>query len=454
MRSDGSEDVAAWTEWDRRLLSMEETSSRYMFGAFKERLGLLGLVYLQRRDRLSFSDAARDTLGGLQTLAEAIEEKAGLHGGPLSEHLLSDLRNIEPKTLDNWLQIASESWPIDGFAKWFSAKLDELPFVQHHDTPSSLARLVVSLLPHRSPNAVLDPACGTGGFLAAVASKFKQASLIGREISSEAWAWANLRFLIDDLKNVELTLDSHLRDETFARRIPTGGIDFVLTNPPFGMESTAMSLTSRRLHGRIGKLSSRLSSEAAYIQEIVDHLSRSGLAAVLVPNGFLSRGGADQKLREALVQADAVQAVINLPERLFAPGTTIETAILLLSRQKPSDQKERTLFVDARRLGQRQGVRMVLDDNSSDRIRTRFNDWSDEEGFSRVVSFGGLDHTSASLSPARYVVSTPLLAPMSPNERRSRIAELDAHYSELCREYEELRLRLDYSSSCVSRPGS
>jgi len=449
MRSDGAKDVKIWTEWDLRLEAMAEIGRAYMHGGLKEQLALLGLLFLQRRNRLSLPDTTCDALNIALTLARAIEEHARVQGRPLSDHLLSGLRNIDPIVTDRWLAIASENWPIEGFVEWFAAMLDELPFTHHHDTPASLSRLVASLLSGQSPNAILDPACGTGGILAAMADEFEQATLFGREINSEAWAWSELRFLVRDQRNnTNLSFGNAFVDEPFPRLAPKEGFDIIVTNPPFGMriDSHTVGLLSRRPNSRIPESSGRLSSETAYIQEVITCLSDSGIAAVIVPNGFLSRGGVDQKLRETLIQDDIVQTVVGLPERVFAPGTTIETAILFLSRQKLDNQKGRVLFLDARRLGQREGVRTVLDDESAEQIESGYTNWRDKDGFSRVVSFKDIDPTSFSLSPTRYIKPATRLAMISPHDRRSRIDDLDARYAALCREYDALRSKLTQPS--------
>ncbi|WP_229743674.1 N-6 DNA methylase [Aliidongia dinghuensis] len=417
-------------------------ASKYQ--AFKHSLTLLGLIYLQRHDQLSLPDTIDEPSSAALRLAEVIERHKGLQTKPLSQHLLSGLSSIEPAILTDWLRIASENWPVEGFPEWFEAKLDELGFAYHHDTPSSLTRLVASLFSDRSPTTIFDPACGTGGFLAAAAEQIGHAALFGQEMNSEAWAWAEMRFLIRGERHIKLAIGNTLADQAFSRLAPKDGFDLVLTNPPFGMalDPNTASRLSRRTSNLVGGLVGRLSSETAHVQEILASLSNSGAAAIIVPNGFLSRGGTDQKLREALVRNDSVQAILGLPERVFAPGTTIETAILVLNRRKPDDQKGRILLLDARKLGRREGNRAVLDDEAIERITSRYRRWGDDVGFSRVLPFEELDPANCSFSPARYMEAATPAATMNPDERRSHIAELDARYIALCQEYEALRLQL------------
>ena len=444
MRFDLTTGADSRREWEQRLQRMADIGRASKHRAFKHPLALLGLIYLQRHDQLPLPDTVDEPSSAALRLAEAIEGRKGLQTRPLSQHLLSGLSSIEPAILADWLQIASENWPVEGFPEWFEAKLDDLGFAYHHDTPSSLTRLVASLFSDRPSRAIFDPACGTGGFLAAAAEEIGHAALFGQEMNSEAWAWAEMRFLIRGQGHIQLAIGNTLADQAFTRLAPKDGFDLVLTNPPFGvaLDSHTTSLLSRRPSNLVAGLAGRLSSETAYVQEILGSLSSSGAAAIIVPNGFLSRGGTDQKLREALVRNDAVQAILGLPERLFAPGTTIETAVLVLSRRKPDDQKGRILLLDARKLGRREGSRAVLDDESAQRITSRYRRWEDEAGFSRVIQFEELDPASYSFSPARYMEAATPLAAMNPDERRSQIAELDARYVALCQEYEALRSQL------------
>ncbi len=444
MQSDGGHESRSWSQWERRLQAMTEIGRASKYEAFKDPLALLALIYVQRRDRLPMARATGEPLNIAQGLAAAVEEHNGLQEHPFSQHLLSGLSGLEANVLADWLRIGSEDWPLEGFDKWFTAKLDELGFARHHDTPSSLSRLVASLFVDRSPSTIFDPACGTGGFLAAMAENVRGPKMFGQEMSSEAWAWAELRFLVLGLREIKLTTGNALIDQAFPQLAPEQGFDLVLSNPPFGMhlDSHVTSKLSQRPSNLIAGLSGRIPSETAYVAEIFGSLSNSGAAAVIVPNGFLSRGGVDQKLREALVRKDVVRAVVGLPERIFAPGTAIETAILFLDRQKPDNQKGHILFVDARKLGRREGIKTVLDDNSARRIKAGFKEWQDEPGLIRVVPSSELELANFSFSPARYVAPIAEPATISLATRRSLIEKLDARYAELRMEYEALRSQL------------
>ncbi|MGE6784415.1 N-6 DNA methylase [Ensifer adhaerens] len=378
-------------------------------------------------------------------LADAVERHHSLEGGPFSDILLSHLTQVEPAVVSGWLNLATGDWPLSGFQEWFTSRLDEVGFIGNHDTPSSVSRLVASLFVVGSWSRIFDPACGTGGLLQAAAETYgEEVSLYGQEISSEALAWANLRFLVCDLRNVRLTAGPAFADQHFGWQDYDRKFDIVLNNPPFGMplDPHSVSLLARRSGNLIGNPVNRLPSETAFVQEAFSSIASSGAAAVIVPNGLLFRGGVDRRLREGLVGEDAVRAVIGLPARMFAPGTTIETAILVLSRNKSQHEREHVLFIDARGLGKREGPRVVLGDEAAQKIQRAINEWRTEGGFSQVVPLEKLDRDAFSLSPAYYVKAMSPIEAISPLDRRSRIRELDERYVALQQEYEVLQAQL------------
>lgn len=448
MRPDETANGVARSEWNRRLQAMADLGRASKYQAFKEPLALLGLLHVRQRDRVPLDDTPCEAANFMLRLAEAIEDHHALESRPFSRHLLSGVTAIDPAVAAGWLDIAGRGGFAEGFAEWFAAKLDDLGFAGHHDTPSSVCRLVASLVADPSCGSVYDPACGSGGLLAAAAERIGRPALFGQEMSAEAWAWAEMRFLVRGPGNVRLAVGNALTDRAFAGIAPEGGFDLAVSNPPFGWhldprDRAAVAAQPPRYGAEpIAGLPARPSSEAAYIREILGSLSATGQAAVIVPNGFLSRGGSDRTVREALVGHDAVEAVIGLPERLFAPGTTIETAILILKRRKPETRKERILFLDGRGMGKRDGVRTVLDDAAMDRIGAALRAGGDEAGFCRTVPSGTLEETDFSLSPARHVEPVIRTAATSPVERRARIAELDERHAALRQEYETLRSRL------------
>ena len=206
-----------------------------------------------------------------------IEVRGELEGHLISDTLLSGLTGLRPDVISEWLFIASEDRPLEGFAEWFTEKLDGLEFARHHDTPLSLSRLIASLFLGNTPHSILDPACGSGGLLATVAKVTGHAALFGQEVSAEACAWAQLRFLVLGLRHTKLAVGNALTQPAFSRTALQPRFDLVLANPPFGMHLDANAALNMLNDLNLAPgLFRRISSETAYVHEIYGMLSDSG----------------------------------------------------------------------------------------------------------------------------------------------------------------------------------
>ena len=441
----------AQSKWDHLLSSMIKIGRGSKYQDLKEPLALLGLSHVCQQDQVTLNELRSDPLAVAHKFAEAIEERLGLGGKPFSQHLLSALSQVEKPVISSWIESITRHSPDSSFCGWYTNKLDELEIAGHHDTPASVSRLIAALFADRTFGSIFDPSCGTGALLAAVAKNNEKAKLLGQEMNSEAWAWANMRLLVCKLKNINLSLGNALVDGPFADFDSSDEFDLVLTNPPFAMRlnDQIRSLLSLRSDEIFGKSTSSLSSETAYVHEIFRSLSKSGMAAVIIPNGFLFRRGNDQKLRDILIhKEDAVEAVIGLPAGLFAPSTNIETSIIILNRWKSCKKRKRhVLFIDARKLGRRENFRVFLDDDAAKRIQNAFIEGNEERGFSQLVAHEKLVGEECSLSPADYVKPLPSSPKVSFSDRRARIVELEEQYREMCEEYEALRSQLDQAAT-------
>jgi type I restriction enzyme M protein len=393
--------------------------------ASKKLLLLLALKYLERKHHLvSESEVISDPFQAAKRIAEKVEAYFELRNDLISRNLIASLFGIDIRTLGKWIEIAGQSTHERSFPKWFVDQLDDLDFGGRHATPSLIANFVANLICDSATRTVLDPACGTGSFLASATEISRKAMIAGRDFSAEACGWAQLRCLILGHSKVTFAVGDPFGDPT-PRESSQEKFQVVLCNPPFGLPKT----------------SGRLASETAFVKLIVGKLSSTGRGAVIVPNGFLFRSGSDQKLRQSLVESDAVQAVIGLPGGLFAPMTAIETAILVLNRQKPANQKGTIVFVDAAKVGRRLGSRRTLDTKTIEQITSMVWEGSCEANFAQIVTLTKL-RSDFSLLPARYVVSPSGVDQVDPTERRAEISEADSHLGDLIKDYEALRTKL------------
>jgi type I restriction enzyme M protein len=151
-------------------------------------------------------------------------------------------------------------------------------------------------------------------------------SYFGQEINEQAYDFARLRAIAHDV-DLGGYFDIR-REDTFTSWPSNRKFDVIISNPPFGIRLTK--------YGR--EVSSFRGAQNFLIRNGVELLKPQGKLVVLVSEGFLFRGGAEQKTRQYLVENDLIETIIAIPQGMLN-GTSIATAILVVNKDKKSRDK-------------------------------------------------------------------------------------------------------------------
>ena len=122
--------------------------------------------------------------------------------------------------------------------------------------------------------------------------------------------------------------------------------DAIVSNPPYSVNwigSDDPTLINDDRFAPAGVLASKSKADFAFVLHALSYLSSKGRAAIVCFPGIFYRGGAEQKIRQYLVEHNFVETVIALTPNLFY-GTSIAVNILVLSKHKPDTK---TQFIDA-----------------------------------------------------------------------------------------------------------
>lgn len=211
-------------------------------------------------------------------------------------------------------------------------------------TPRPVVRFMVERVDPQIGEKVLDPACGTGGFLtesfAHMARKansvekqrrLQTGSLIGVEAKPLPYLLVQMNLLLHGLEAPDIDPGNALR-----HRLADIGererVEVIVSNPPFGGEEEAGILSNFP--------DDRRTSETAllFLQLIMRKLKRKGKgrAAVIVPHGVLFGDGVAARIKSDLLERFNLHTIVRLPEGVFAPYTDIASNLLFFDTSGPT----------------------------------------------------------------------------------------------------------------------
>ncbi|MGF6812205.1 type I restriction enzyme M protein [Paraburkholderia sp. Clong3] len=228
-------------------------------------------------------------------------------------------------------------------------------------TPRPVVRFMVQVTDPRLGEAVLDPACGTGGFLVEAYEHLRKKvgkdlklramlqnhTLYGQEAKPLPYMLAEMNLLLHGLETPQIsygnTLDVKLNDIGHTERV-----DVILTNPPFGGEEEAGIKANFPPTMQTGEtallflqyIMRKLRFKDAIVPKNGDikahRARRGGRAAVVVPNGTLFADGVAAVIKEQLLRDLNLHTILRLPQGVFAPYTDIPANLLFFERSGPT----------------------------------------------------------------------------------------------------------------------
>lgn len=235
-------------------------------------------------------------------------------------------------------------------------------------TPRHIIDFMVEIMKPQKNEVIMDPACGTAGFLISAYKHIlrnnidkkgnstltpdQKAKLVenfkGYDISPDMVRLSLVNLYLHGFTDPHIfeydTLTSEERWNEFA--------DVILANPPFMSPKGGI-----KPHKRFSVSSSR--SEVLFVDYMVEHLTPHGRAAIIVPEGVIFQSGtAYRRLREVLLKESLI-GVISLPSGVFQPYSGVKTSILILDK-RIAKSSPKIMFSDIQAIGVSLGVKRTL----------------------------------------------------------------------------------------------
>ena len=328
----------------------------------------------------------------------------------LPDKLLKDLiEHFSSKTL------SIENCPEDELGQGYEYLIKKLADDSGHTaqefyTNRTVVHLMTEMLKPQSGESIYDPTCGSGGMLISSIAYLKQQGLewrnvkvYGQEINALTSAIGRMNLFLHGVSDFHIVNDDTLKKPAFIENGELMKFDLVLANPPYSIKQWDREAFSADKYGRnfLGT-PPQGRADYAFFQHILKSLDdKTGRCAILFPHGVLTRN--DEKyMREKLVKSDLIECVIGIGKNLFF-NSPMEATIIICRTQKSPERKGKILFINAKNEVTRKNSESFLEEEHIERISETYMNFSNEEGFSAIVTLEQILSNGASLGVPLYV---------------------------------------------------
>ena len=309
-------------------------------------------------------------------------------------------------------------------------------------TPQCVSKLIarLALYGQDKVNKIYDPAAGSGSLLLQAKKPFDEhiieEGFFGQEINHTTYNLARMNMFLHNINydKFDIALGNTLMNPQFGDDKP---FDAIVSNPPYSVKwigSDDPTLINDERFAPAGVLAPKSKADFAFILHALSYLSAKGRAAIVSFPDIFYRGGAEQKIRQYLVDNNYVETVIALAPNLFF-GTSIAVNILVLSKHKPDTQ---TQFIDASGLFKSATNNNLLEEEHIEQILKLFADKEDVPHLAKSVSFEDIVKNDYNLAVSSYVEQKDTREVIDIDELNTQIRKTVANIDRLRAEIDKI----------------
>ena len=308
----------------------------------------------------------------------------------------ADLLNSDADVLGN-----AYEYLIGQFASETGKKAGE--FYTPQAVSKILTRIAISGQETKKGLSVYDPCMGSGSLLLNAkkySEKPNDIKYYGQELMMSTYNLARMNMFLHGIAPDNQKLRN---GDTLDSDWPTGeetDFNMVLMNPPYSAKwSAAAGFLQDERFSDFGVLAPKSKADYAFLLHGLYHLKNNGTMAIVLPHGVLFRGASEGKIREKLLRAGNIYAVIGLPANLFY-NTSIPTCIIVLKKHR--DGRD-VLFIDASQKFEKGKKQNTMTDAHIDEIVSLYHKRKTVDKVSFLASFEDIEKNDFNLNIPRYV---------------------------------------------------
>ena len=204
-------------------------------------------------------------------------------------------------------------------------------------TPRAITDLMTGLVNPQHGEKILDPACGTGGFLTTTIEYLKEqaANIRQREAIAQnvtGWEYKPLPYMLANTNLIlhDITTPNIRFGDSLERPLTEYGkkdrVDVILANPPFG------GVVSNNNENNFPQTYRTKESADLFLILMIHLLKKGGRSAIVLPDGSLTGDGVKQRIRQKLLEDCNLHTIIRLPNSVFQPYASVATNLLFFTK--------------------------------------------------------------------------------------------------------------------------
>jgi len=322
-------------------------------------------------------------------------------------HLIHDFHKIDLSEVEDDVIGNSYMYLIGKFGSQAGKKAGEF------FTVKCVAELLAKLAEPKEGDRICDPACGSGGLLLLAGEEVeKQGSrnyaLYGQESTGSTYQLARMNMFLHGRDSARIEWGDTLNNPLLVENDKLMKFDLTIANPPFSLKKWGAENAEGDKYNRFWRgVPPKDKGDFAFISHMIEVAKpKTGRVAVIVPHGVLFRGGAEGKIRQAMLEENIIDAVVGLPAGLFQT-TGIPVAILIIDRSREkggaNEKKKDILFIEASKEFVPGKAQNSMSEKNTEKIYKTYKNRKTINKFSRVVKFKEIKENDFNLNITRYV---------------------------------------------------
>ena len=350
-------------------------------------------------------------------------------------HLIGDFQKIDLCNADDDIIGNAYMFMIERFGSDAGKKAGEF------FTVKCVAKLLAKLAQPKEGDRICDPACGSGGLLLLAGKEIekqgsKNYALYGQESTGTTYQLARMNMFLHGKDSARIEWGDTLNNPQLTENDKLMKFDLTIANPPFSLKKWGAENAEGDKFNRFWRgVPPKDKGDFAFISHMVEVAKpKTGRVAVIVPHGVLFRGGAEGKIRQAMLEENIIDAVIGLPAGLFQT-TGIPVAILIIDRSREkggkNENKKDVQFIEASKEFVSGKAQNSLSDENIKKIYDTYAKRKTIEKFSRVVDFDEIKENDFNLNITRFVDTFEEEAEVDISANLKELAQIDPELDKL-----------------------